>query len=160
MPGDVLTQRIVIKNDANRNAHVTVYLRALGGHEDPESVYLLSQLQLTVKQVGKEDPLFEAPANETAQLTEWTSLGTVKSGGTVELEVTLTVPVTLDNTFKKLVGYLDWQFRVEEIPASDVPPTGDQMNLGLYITLAAASGAAIVILLVVLIVKKKKDRKK
>lgn len=160
MPGDTLTQRIVVKNEASRNVHVTVYLRALGGHEDPESEYLLSQLQLKVTQVGKEDPLFEAPADETAQLTDWVSLGSVKSGGTVELEVTLTVPTTLDNTFKNLAGYLDWQFRVEEIPSSDVPPTGDQMDLTLYITLAAVSGGAIVVVVVILVILKKKDKKK
>lgn len=154
MPGDVLTQRILLKNNANKRVDVRVHMRALGAHHD--SVEFLSQMDLKVTQVGKSD-LFDAPANETAQLTDWVLLGTLSSGGTVELEVTLTVPVTMDNTFENMVGYLDWQFMVEEMPAANSPQTGDQTNLVLLITLMVAALAAMILVVILLLRKKKKD---
>lgn len=156
MPGDVLTQRIVLKNNANRRVNVRVHMRALGAHDD--SVEFLSQMGLTVTQVTKSD-LFEAPANQTAQLSDWVLLGTLSSGGTVELEVTLTVPVTMDNTFKNQVGYLDWQFMVEEMPAGGSPQTGDQANLALYITLMVAALVAMILIILLLVRRKKEEEK-
>jgi hypothetical protein len=150
----VITQRIVIKNDASRRVDVRIYMRSLGAHHD--SVEFLSMLNLKVQQVSDTD-LYEAPADQTAQLTDWTSLGSLASGGTVELEVTLTVPVTVDNTFKNQVGYLDWQFMVEEIPASDVPITGDETNLTLYICLMIGAAIAIVVVVVLMTRKKKRE---
>ena len=34
MPGDSLTQKITVKNDADKSVKVKIYLRALGAHED------------------------------------------------------------------------------------------------------------------------------
>lgn len=150
MPGDSLTQKITVKNDASKEVKVKIYMRSLGAHED--SVEFLSQLGLKV-QASEENRMaymFDAAANETAQLTDWVLLGTLYSGGEVDLDVTLEVPAELSNAFQDAIGYLDWEFMVEELPIETddpKPPTGDDSNLGWYILLAAAALSVIVILL-------------
>ena len=154
MPGDVLEQKVWLKNDISNDCKVKVYMRALGAHED--SVQFLSQLKLTVTK-DTDTELFAASADQSAQLTEWVYLGTLYSGGECELTATLDVPVTLDNQFKNLVGYLDWEFAVEELPVEStdpLPSTGDNARLLLWGGLMAVSLAAIIVLL---ISKKKKE---
>lgn len=112
MPGDSLTQRITVRNE-RRKTIIRVYMRALGAHEDSEE--FLSQLHLRVNKISGSE-LFDAPADETAQLTDWVWLCTLQTGGEAELEVILDVPVELDNRFSNAIGYLDWEFMVEEYP--------------------------------------------
>ena len=108
---------------------------------------------LTVAEVN-DTVMFDAPASATAQLSDWTYLGTLYSGGEVDLAVTLQVPVELDNRFQYNVGYLDWEFMVEELPieASD-PKTGD--TIGYYAAVMVGSAAALVILLLIYRKRKK-----
>lgn len=158
MPGDRLTQKITVKNDASKEVKVKIYMRSLGAHED--SAEFLSKLALKV-QTSEENQMaymFDAAADETAQLTDWVLLGTLYSGGVVDLDVTLDVPVELGNEFQDTIGYLDWEFMVEELPVEGDdprPPTGDDSNLGWYFVLAIASLSMIVILLA----WRKKDKK-
>ena len=65
----------------------------------------------------------------------------------------LDVPVTLDNQFKNQIGYLDWEFMIEEYPiepSDPVAPTGDNTPVYLYAAAAAVSALAIVCLLLML----------
>lgn len=114
MPGDTLTQSIVVKNDSTKKVKARVYLRSLGGIEENE---FLSQMNLEVVQVTDTE-LFDAPADQTAGLTDWTLLGTLMPGAEVNLNVNLQVPITMDNRFQEKVGKILWQFKVEEIPYS------------------------------------------
>lgn len=159
MPGDTLTQKITVKNNADNKVKVKIYMRSLGAHED--SVEFLSQLGLKVQKSADNEMayMFDAAADETAQLTDWVCLGTLYSGGEVNLDVTLSVPVELDNMFQNKIGYLDWEFMIEEFtiePDDPKPPqTGDNSNLGLWFTLMLCSGA----MLLILLVWRKKDEK-
>lgn len=143
MPGDTLTEQIVVKNAKSTGVKVKIYMRSLGAQLDTDE--FLSQMTLTVKQNGQAK-LFEAPADQTAQLTEWTLLGTLSAGGEATLDVELNVPITMGNEFADEIGYLDWQFKVEEIP--ETPKTGDTSNLVFYGGIAIMSLALIAVILV------------
>lgn len=151
MPGDTLTQKITVKNDADNKVKVKIYIRSLGAHEDSKE--FLSQLGLKVKKSSDNDMayMFDAAANETAQLTDWVYLGTLYSGGEVNLDVTLNVPVELPNEYQNKIGYLDWEFMIEEFPVEPddpkPPQTGDNSNMGLWLALMLCSGAMLIILL-------------
>ena len=146
MPGDTLTQKIDVRNAADNNVKVKIYMRALGAHPDSEE--FLSQMTLNVKD-EKGSELFDAPADQTAQLSDWVCLGTFYSGAAVTLDVTLNVPITMGDDFQEAVGYLDWEFMVEEFPIEDDDPvTGDDTPIGLYIAVCAVSAVVIALLLV------------
>ena len=148
MPGDTRTEQIVIQNDTSNKVKIKVYLRSQGAQEDTED--FLSQLNLTVRQ--KDDSvLFAAPADETAQLTDWVYLGTVYSGGKITLDVTLEVPITLSDEYQDEVGYVDWEFKIEELPVSpsdpNAPKTGDSNDVFLYFGMLVISVSSLALLL-------------
>jgi len=158
MPGDTLTQKITVKNNADNKVKVKIYIRSLGAHEDSKE--FLSQLGLKVAKSEDNEMayMFDAAANETAQLTDWVCLGTLYSGGEVNLDVTLNVPTSLDNEFQSKIGYLDWEFMIEEFPVEpgdpQAPQTGDNSNIGLWFALMISSLA----MLIILLVWRKKDK--
>ena len=185
MPGDTLTQPVILRNNASDRVQVKIYLRALGVHDDQSDEVLLSQLTLSVK-MG-ENELFHAPAHQTAQLTEWVALGTLESGGSAQLEVSLHVPTTLDSRFMDRAGSLDWQFTAEEIPVQkpdippdepdvppdepdvppdepdkpdkpDVPKTGDEIPVDLFAGLFIGSGLLLAALLLLLLRNRRRSR--
>lgn len=158
MPGDTRTEQIVIQNDTSNKVKIKVYLRSQGAQADTED--FLSQLNLTVRQ--KDDSvLFAAPADETAQLTDWVYLGTVYSGGKITLDVTLEVPITLSDEYQDEVGYVDWEFKIEELPVSpsdpNAPKTGDSNDVFLYFGMLVISVSSLALLLYALKRRGKKE---
>lgn len=151
MPGDTLTQHITVRNDASRHVKVKIYLRSLGAQEGSEE--FLSQLGLKVRTSENNTMayMFQAAASETAQLSDWVCLGTLYSGGEVNLDVILTVPVELDNRYSDKVGYLDWEFKIEEFPVEsddpEPPPTGDDSSLGTWMAVSGVSFLLILLLI-------------
>ena len=156
MPGDTITDQITIKNDASKKVKIKVYLRSHGAQEDTDEFLHQMKLTLGVEQKNK-SILFSAPADETSNLTDWVYLGTVQPGGKITLDVTLEVPKSMGNSFQNKVGYIDWEFHVEEIPIT-VPQTGDNSNLALY---AGLLGISLLILIVLIwaATRKKKEQK-
>ena len=155
MPGDVLTDRIHIRNDQDKGVKIKLYLRSHGAQNETDA--FLSQLKLTVTQEGG-DVLFSGPADETAQLTDWVYLGTLYSGGTVTLNMQLEVPITMTSTFENQEGHIDWELRADEFPVESTDPkapqTGDTANPALYALLLAVSAAVLVMIL--LLAKRRK----
>ena len=162
MPGDTLTQQITVKNKASNKVKVRVYMRALGAHPDSEA--FLSQLRLRVEKSTKNDMaymmVFDDAASQTGQLTDWVLLGTLYSGGTVNLDVLLDVPTTLGNDAQEQIGYLDWEFKIEERPLEpgdpQPPKTGDQ-TVWIWVALMGVSLGGILLLLALR--KRKKEDK-
>lgn len=156
MPGDQLEDQVVIFNDSSKKIKVRVYMRALGAQEDTDE--FLSQMTLTVKKQN-DSTLFDAPADETAQLTDWVYLGTLYSGGEITLNLLLDVPIEMGNEFQNRIGYLDWEFKVEEIPIQTPGvQTGDDSNLIFYGGMMALSFAMLIILLVAVIRRKRTEK--
>ena len=160
MPGDTINQKITVKNDADKKIKVKIYIRSLGAQKESEE--FLSQLNLKVKKSSdnKMAYMFDAAADETAQLTDWVYLGTLYSGGKVNLDVSLNVPTELDNEFKNKIGYLDWEFKIEEFPKEpsdpDAPKTGDDSPVELYFILMLSS----LLIFIILLIWRKKDKEK
>ena len=160
MPGDELVQHITVKNNASKKIKVNVYMRSLGAHRDNDNIEFLSQLDLTVKKLT-DTVMFDAKADETAQLTDWVLIGTLYSKSEVDLELILKVPTSLDSKFMNRVGLLDWQFMVEELPLQPgdpgFPQTGDTTNIALYLLPVAGFGALTVVMFIILFRRKKKE---
>lgn len=153
MPGDCLEQKIRVRNEASKSVDVKIYIRSLGAKDN--YVDFLSQLKLSVE--SESGNLFNANADQKAQLTDWICLGTFKSGEEVDLNVVLEVPVELDGKYMNEIGYLDWEFMVEEFPIEEPPhtQTGDTANINLWICLATSS-----ILLMVFLKGRKEEESK
>ena len=157
MPGDSVRQDITVKNDSSYGVKVKLYVRSHGAHED--SVDFLSKLHLTVAKSENNEMayMFDAAADQTGGMTDWVYLGTLYSGGEVNLILNLDIPIELGNDYQDAIGYIDWEFKAEEFPIDPddpkPPQTGDNSNLYLYAMLASVSGIA----LVILIAKRKKD---
>ena len=138
MPGDVLTQRISLRNTSGKS--VRIYLRA--EKVAPEYEGFLSRINLQVS--AADGQIFDAAASETAQLTENTLLGTFRKGGVTDLVLTLTVPYDLDNEFMCATGVVPWTFLAEEVQEDpDTPQTGDRFDLGVWLLAAGMILAAI-----------------
>lgn len=150
MPGDSITQKITVKNDASNKVKVKIYMRSLGAHAD--SVDFLSKLNLRVQKAeqNKMAYMFDAAADCPAQLTDWVCLGVLYSGGEVDLDVILDVPSELDNKHSEKIGYLDWEFKIEELPIGTddpkPPQTSDAFNAWLWSCMAIISVVGIVLI--------------
>ena len=142
MPGDQLTETIVVKNISTDSDYVNIYMRAethdesdnpltyseeyentdgkdqadIAGQRDETVASMrdfLSQLRMSIYNNGS--LIYEAEPDELGGFAENVLLGTFYPGESVTLTVELEVPITLGNEYAKRVGEVDWVFLAEEI---------------------------------------------
>lgn len=160
MPGDSITQKVTVRNDASNKVKVKIYMRSLGAQSATDG--FLSQLGLRVAKSEENSMayMFDAAASESAQLTDWVLLGTLYSGGEVNLDVILDVPTSLGNEYSSKIGYIDWEFKVEEFPIepSDpvAPDTGDGFGKAVWFSLLCVT--FILFFIIIFKRRRKEDR--
>lgn len=160
IPGDELTDSVEVRNNSGRT--VRIYMKALGA--EPGSEDFLNQMGLVVKKGDAE--IFNSQADKTAQLTDWVLLGEYAAGDKQLLDMSLSVPIEMNDDYQNAIGYLNWVFKVEEVdeptpgdeptptpgdtptpsdtPTPDSPGTGDNAHIAFYaILLAGAAGTAL-----------------
>ena len=154
MPGDSITQAVTVKNEASRKVKVKIYMRSHGAHEGDED--FLSKFTLKVRRSEDNDMayMFNAAADSTAGLTDWVLLGTLYSGGKVNLDVTLSLPTDVGNEYAARMGKIDWEFKVEELPI-DIddprpPQTGDNRPLTVWIIILLSSAILTVVMFIII----------
>ena len=150
MPGDIITEKLTVRNEASNDVKVMIYVRSVGSNDD--SADFLSQLSLTVKtsEKNKMAYMFDPAKDGKPISTDWVYLGTLYSGGEVNIDVTLNVPIEMENTFADKIGYFDWEFKIDEFPVEeddpDVPQTGDKNNYVFPVLLIIISIVVILII--------------
>lgn len=139
MPGDVVNQKVIVKNTSGKT--VKIYMRAIT-HDEQENPLsekvaaeetvttmqdFLSKLHMTVKHGEGETAtvLFNASPEKLDGLKENVLLGKLKSGLQTELNVELTVPMELGNEYANRIGEVDWVFTVEEVSEGGGGGDGD-----------------------------------
>ena len=171
MPGDVLEQKIQVKNGFFGTGSVKIYLRAVAHDEaaNPlsenvaatgETVATMSDFlsQLSM-QVYKQDGtcIFSGSPNELDGLKNNVLLANVPRGKSVTLTVVLGVPSDLGNEYANRVGEVDWVFTAEELDPQGNPKTGDTSNLTLWIVVMVVCLAAIAVVAFLVLKKKKQN---
>ena len=146
LPGDVLEEQITVSNGSKGQVRIWLQCK-YDAYVETDAKDFLNQLKLSVKSGDKS--IFEAEADQKAQLSEPVLLGTFKKKGKVDLNVTLEVPAELGSEYMGQIGVVPWTFLVEEIPEDDTPDTGDWFQTGVWISVAAVLAAAILLLLLV-----------
>ncbi|MCR5010094.1 MAG: hypothetical protein K6A91_04055 [Clostridia bacterium] len=127
MPGDELSQKVTITNKSAESDYVKVFLRAEPHDEssnpletsvkDTETIEsmkeFLAQLTMTVK--NGSETIYDSTADKTDGLTDSVYLGSLKNGESMDLDVTIKVPIEMGNEFAGRSGEIDWVFTVEEL---------------------------------------------
>ena len=135
MPGDELSQTIYIQNGWDSKDYIRLSMMAVLHDEEgnpisedvmkalkadernemeSELAYMhdfLHQLTLTVK--AGEETIYEGHPDELTEGFEdgeAYSFGKIRSGNTVKLDVTLSVPAELGNEYAGRIGEVDWKF--------------------------------------------------
>lgn len=126
MPGDELTQEIVIYNQLSEK-DVSLYLRA---EIDEQYKDFLRNIEIKVTLVNPDRTIPKVIAENLAYtpgvLVENTSLGTYAPGEQGKLTVTIKVDERMGNEFANAKGVVNWIFSAEEGEVTTEPPTTDK----------------------------------
>lgn len=177
LPGDKISQTVVIKNQSYSSDYIKVYLKAVP-HDETDNPLTYSETfentdgkdqagvagqrdetvatmevflsQLTLRVFDKNDKLiYEAFPDKTGGLKSNVYLGSLRRWKSMKLTVELDVPAELGNEYASRVGEVDWVFTIESRnDPSDSPKTGDYLIMG-AVGAMALSAAALVILFII-----------
>lgn len=133
MPGDVLSQEIGIKNQAEYYDYIKVYMQAIPHDEDDNPLSpkveaagetvasmqdFLSQLMMSVYNEGV--LIYQDSPDQPGSLADALFLGQLPFGESLSLRVELEVPISLSSDYMDRVGEVDWLFIVEGF--EKIPP--------------------------------------
>ncbi|MCR5782521.1 MAG: hypothetical protein K6G90_07250 [Clostridia bacterium] len=135
MPGETVTFRILVRNSGK--IPVNLYLKAadpddatyeLNDADKELSKALLREMPMHIDLVDGDakkslfDGFSDGTSGSARNMREFISLGISNAGSERYLEVSVTVPPTLDNTYQKAIGIIDWILRVEETAEESSEP--------------------------------------
>ena len=106
--------------------------------------------------------MFSPSGTLTADNDGWVLLGTLYSGGEVDLALQLYVPTELDNEFMGRLGIVEWTFKAEELdkePSDPTPPPKTGENTALWILWAAAGCALLLVCILSIRIGKERTKK-
>lgn len=109
MPGDERTQKIDLVNDSE--VPVKIYLKMSPAREIDEA--FLQQMKLII--VDGDEVLFEKMLDQQGQFSEFILLRQLKSGEEMTIDLTLEIPLSMNNDFMNQEAQVEWIFKVEEI---------------------------------------------
>ncbi|MDO5044764.1 MAG: Cna B-type domain-containing protein [Coriobacteriia bacterium] len=118
MPGDKPDERITIKNESDEFDYIKVYLHAKPKSNTP----FLSQLRMIVESGSQE--IFNDEASQSGSLSSKVLLGELHQGESLDLRVSLEVPIEMNNNYANQIGEVDWTFTVEGFEDA-APPSAD-----------------------------------
>ena len=178
MPGDTIRDTLTIKNSVSKSSYITVYLQAVPHNEKNPLQYsepfentdgkdqqnipgqrdetiatmeeFLSQLTLTIKK--GDTVLYEGVPHDPTGKT--INLGKINKGRKLELELTLSVPISMGNEFALRVGEVDWVFYADIVEGKNLLQTG---QLNWPIPVLGTLGGGLILLGVVCLRRKKKN---
>ena len=140
MPGDKLTETILVKNEASDCDYIKLYMRAVVHDENgnpltysevfentdgkdqanvasqrDETVATMQDFlsQLTMRIYNGDELIYNASPDEAGALVNNILLGTLSKGESLNLKVELDVPIELGNEYANRVGEVDWVFLAE-----------------------------------------------
>ena len=159
MPGDHAERDLTVINDISRGVKVNIYVRpvvkvVLEGSTVEE---YLPEVIVTVdkSENNRMAYMFDQAAVDVDENSEWIMLGTLYSGGEVNLDLTLEFPITLGNEYQDSDFYLD--FMIQEFPKEpddpEPPQTGDTNQVVLF---SCVSAVALVLILIPIISRKRR----
>ena len=129
MPGETVTFRVLVRNTSRMP--VNMYLKAAdpddatyaaNGADKALSQALLKEMPMHIDLIegNGATSLFNGLADCSSQtgggMGEFVYLGAAAAGSERFLEIHLTVPPTLDNTYQKAMGLIDWMIAVPKQP--------------------------------------------
>lgn len=172
MPGDTLSDSILISNTTDRDAEIFFYTGI--SEQSGISRQMLEEIQLQIQMDNR--VLYSGPLNAEG-LRNRISLGIYKPGESGKMEFSLEVPASWDNSYAKQETNVIWNFAVweeeEKITEKVIPDdpsdetvvyaeqvesvkTGDASDRGIFITALLSAVAVITVVLA----KKKGDASK
>ena len=110
MPGDTLSRTFNVKSDSANSVDFNIYLYALPGDETVEG--FLNGMTLQVFDGAAELPVMNADSQNGSK---GVLLGQFSPGSSKKLELKVTLPLAMGDTFQSASSIINWHFYAEEL---------------------------------------------